>query len=296
MSRLDRVGELTPGGLATMACLMEVAAPKPGNVHRGADFEGTTFYDFQYSAVVLGQTIDHGAQKSLGKLILSSVQANQRWIGQNTNLGIILLLCPLAMTLSRGQLCRESVVGLLETLTAEDSRAVYRAIELASPGGLGKSDQMDVADAAPLDLLQAMKLAEDRDLVARQYARGFQTVFDEVVPRLRSSLASRDLHESIVVTHVQLMAQFPDSLIARKCGDEVAAASQTRAQLAIDQLQDESSFWKQVGELDFWLRADGNRRNPGTTADLIAAGLFVLLAQGELMADLETQPQTENER
>jgi len=28
-----------------------------------------------------------------------------------------------------------------------------------------------------------------------------------------------------------------------------------------------------------WLRADGNRRNPGTSADLVAATLFVALRE-----------------
>jgi triphosphoribosyl-dephospho-CoA synthase len=44
------------------------------------------------------------------------------------------------------------------------------------------------------------------------------------------------------------------------------------------------SFWSAVGELDFWLRSDGHRRNPGTTADLIAASLFAGIHNGIITA------------
>ena len=35
-----------------------------------------------------------------------------------------------------------------------------------------------------------------------------------------------------------------------------------------------------LADFDFWLRSDGHRRNPGTTADLIAAALFAGLRDG----------------
>ena len=37
-----------------------------------------------------------------------------------------------------------------------------------------------------------------------------------------------------------------------------------------------------LADLDFWLRSDGHRRNPGTTADLIAAGLFAALREHQI--------------
>jgi len=36
-----------------------------------------------------------------------------------------------------------------------------------------------------------------------------------------------------------------------------------------------------AAELDQWLRTDGHQRNPGTSADLIAAGLFAAMLAGE---------------
>lgn len=287
MNSVDHVEDFSIGGLATLACLLEVSAPKPGNVHRGADFEDTTFYDFQFSAIALGQMIDRHLDQPTGRLILECVRSNLRCVGKNTNLGMILLLCPLAKSFDSNQpvgkrLSRELTLRTLESLNQEDTRDVYEAIRLVSPGGLGESTKMDIADAAPGCLLAAMQESEDRDFVARQYSRNFENVFEEVTTLLLKARELQDLHQAIVVAHTQLMAKFPDSLIARKCGEETARHGQLLAQKCVDQIGEGAGYWEAVSELDFWLRSDGNRRNPGTTADLIAAGLFVLLANGEI--------------
>jgi triphosphoribosyl-dephospho-CoA synthase len=81
------------------------------------------------------------------------------------------------------------------------------------------------------------------------------------------------------------MSAFPDSLIARKCGAETAEHSAAWAGRVLDSGRPESeAYQEQLADLDFWLRTDGHRRNPGTTADLIAAGLFVALRDGLLLA------------
>ena len=205
-----------------------------------------------------------------------------------------LLLVPLAKSASEttpGELNRASVINLLAELDADDCRLVYEAIKLAAPGGLGKVPDQDVEELAPTDLIAAMKLAADRDLIARQYANGFEQVFIDVVAFLLEGFSRfDDLNQAIVFAHVRLMSTFPDSLIARKNGLEIARHSQFLASKCIDAVdQGQPQFWSQVGDLDFWLRSDGHRRNPGTTADMIAAGLFVAIfnEQITLRADKE---------
>ena len=90
------IGRLSIGKCATLACLWEVTAPKPGNVYRGADFEDLTFADFLTSAVVVGPIVDQCPQLGVGRTVLSAVQATRRTVGTNTNLGTLLLLAPLA--------------------------------------------------------------------------------------------------------------------------------------------------------------------------------------------------------
>ncbi len=283
---------MTPGGIATLACLLEVSAPKPGNVHRGADFEDSTLNDFLSSAVALGQAIDRSASKGVGETVLAAVEATQALVGSNTNLGMILLLVPLSkVNLGGEELTSRSVSKLLAETTESDTKFIYDAIRLAQPGGLGVVDQMDVNDAVedpPGSLLQAMELAADRDMIARQFVSGFAQAFEVAKTLNQSRLRFSRLSDAIVLTHVMMIARFGDSLIERKCGKQVSADTRVRAQRVLELLPQTGDdlayerFWNAVGDFDFWLRSDGHRRNPGTTADLISAGLFVALASGEI--------------
>ncbi len=268
------------GQCATLACLWEVAAPKPGNVHRGADFDNLTLEDFLAGAVAIGPAMNAAVDRPLGRTVLEAVEAMRRAVGTNTNLGTVLLLAPLAKV-PDGEALREGVVDVLRSLTPDDARDVYAAIRLAQAGGLGRVDHYDLAGPPPVDLLAAMRSAADRDTVARQYAENFAQVFRCVVPWLREGIeAGRRLPDAIVYLHVRLLAALPDSLIARKCGPQTAAESAARAAAVLESGQPgEEDYDRALADLDFWLRSDGHRRNPGTTADLVAAGLFVGLRQ-----------------
>jgi triphosphoribosyl-dephospho-CoA synthase len=141
---------------------------------------------------------------------------------------------------------------------------------------------MDVADAAPQSLLAAMELASPRDLVARQYVTGFSLVLNRVAPWLaEGAQCGWNLTDTIIYTAIRVQASFPDSLITRKCGEET---SRKANQIAKRVLQaggpGDSGYLAALADFDFWLRSDGHRRNPGTTADLIAAGLFAGLREG----------------
>lgn len=261
-----------------LACLLEVTAPKPGNVHRGADFDDLTFADFLVSGVTIGPILGRGAEIGVGNAILQAVQATREAIGTNSNLGMVLLLAPLA-AVPVEQALREGVRTRLQQLNGDDASAIWQAIQVAKPGGLGRAEQHDVAGPPPGSILDAMRLAADRDLVAAQYANGFAHVFDYVVPWLceeRQRVGS--LMDAIVRIQVRMLAQFPDTLIARKAGMEVAAQATLLAQQVLDAAAaDEQAYHETLADFDFWLRSAGRLRNPGTTADLIAAGLFVAL-------------------
>jgi triphosphoribosyl-dephospho-CoA synthase len=269
------------GQCATLACLLEVAAPKPGNVHRGADFEDLTLEDYLTSAVAIAPAMDEAIDRPLGATVLAAVEATRRAVGRNTNLGTVLLLAPLAKA-PRSVPLERGVAAVLASCGPEDARDVYAAIRLAAPGGLGKVDQYDVAGPPPDDLLMAMRAAAGRDMVARQYAEGFRQVLGVAAPWLRDATAqTRTLAEAIVHTFVRLLAEYPDSLIARKCGLATAEEAAARAARVLAAgSPGEDAYGRALADLDFWLRGDGHRRNPGTTADLIAAALFVGLRNG----------------
>ena len=273
---------LTTGACATLACIWEATAPKPGNVYRGADFEDLSYADFLTSAAVIGPIVDQVAEAVVGPCVLAGVEATRAAVATNSNLGVLLLIAPLA-AVPREQPLREGITPVLECLTSEDTRHVYAAIRAARPGGLGKVDHADVnAEPPEAGLKEVMALAADRDLVARQYVDDFAEVF-WTADRIAAAAQGKPLGEAIVDGYIDLLAEHPDSLIARKCGMEVArAASAGAASVLRSRQHGDDSYRAALAEFDFWLRADGHRRNPGTSADIIAAALFVLLREGRI--------------
>jgi len=275
---------LSIGQCATLACLLEATAPKVGNVHRGADFDDLSFTDFAVSAALIAPAIEAAEKTGVGRAVLDAIDATRQIVATNTNLGMVLLIAPLAAVPRDQRLTITSVHAVLQSLTADDARLVYEAIRLARPGGLGKVQTMDVADQPPASLLEAMAAAADRDLVAKQYATDFALVLHELLPAL---IAGRgrgwSLTDAIVHTHLSAIARHGDSLIARKCGlQESQRACALAAQVLEAGQPGDEAYFAALADYDFWLRADGHRRNPGTTADLIAAALFAALRDGLL--------------
>jgi len=268
---------------ATLACLYESTAAKPGNVHPAASFSDATYADFVKSALVVGPILAQAQSRGVGQTILDSVIATRLAVGTNTNLGTLLLVAPLAAVPAEHAL-RAAIAHLLQRLTVEDTRLVYEAIRSSGAGGLGRADQADVfADTRPsLSLVEAMRLAADRDLVARQYVNGFAEVF-QIASWIEEGCRHWPLSVSIVHSQVRQLAAHADSLILRKCGPAIAEqASQLAEEVLRSGAPPDSSYQQALARLDDWLREDGHRRNPGTTADLISAGLFVLLRECRL--------------
>jgi triphosphoribosyl-dephospho-CoA synthase len=278
------------GQLATLACVAEVLAPKAGNVHPGAAFDDVTCDDFIRSAKAIGPVMDRVPEIGVGAAVLEAVRATRAVISSNTNLGMILLLAPLC-AVPREQPLTEGIARVLDSLSLADAARVYEAIALAKPGGLGSAERGDVTHADVLPLREAMRLASDRDAVARQYASEFHDVLVRITPALQSAIARGvTLERAIVHAHLLVMANEPDSLIRRKCGEAVAIESAQRAKIVLDaNWPDTDASLRAFSEFDTWLRADGHRRNPGTSADLICAALFAGFREGLLMEDERTK-------
>lgn len=263
------------------ACEWEVRARKPGNVHPGANFTGTTVQHFLDSAAAIRGPLTSGL--AVGPAILAAVEATRAAVGQNTNLGIVLLLAPLAAVPMNVPL-RTGVRDLLNGLTVADAGAAFRAIRLAAPGGLGDVPDQDVNAAPTVTLLEAMSLAADRDRIASQYSTGFADVFDFGVPKLVEGFERFGSAEAAIIhSHLAWLAAFPDSLIARKKGGMVAMEVRMRAAsvMSLGGIATPNGRAAAIA-FDDYLRSDGNKLNPGTTADLIAASLFVALRNGML--------------
>lgn len=273
---------------AQLACLLEVNVSKPGNVSRNHDFADCRFEDFLASVVAIGPAFRESARSSVGEIILGAVKATRGLVGTNTNLGLAIVLAPLAKAAAAGHPggLRPAVAEVLAGLTEEDARTCYEAIRTAAPAGMGKAGRGDVyAGNAGLTLLEAMELARGRDALAREYVTGFQVTFEIGAPTLRKLWESGcRFSDCILQAFLTILAQTPDSLIARKNGP---AAAERVSGLAREVLEEGGVFSKkgldEVKKLDVALRDGRHLLNPGTTADLTAAALFAFLVEGRML-------------
>ena len=276
---------------AQIASLLEVNAYKPGNVTRLQNFQDCSFEDFLVSAVAIGPAFREATQAPVGMTILRAVRDTHRLVGTNTNLGMTLLLAPLAKAAGMGHPggLRAAAMEVLEALTVDDARMAYEAIRLAGPAGLGKVERCDVNDETiDITLRDAMKLAQDRDAVAREYVTGFEFTFELGYATLHQLWQQGcGFSQAILQTFLTILAHVPDSLIARKNG---LAVAEHVSDLAKGVLEGGGIFTdrgrRDLQELDHTLRDQQHRMNPGTTADLMAATLFVLLTEGGALGHL----------
>ena len=271
------------------ACLLELEAIKPGNVGHHADGHGMTVKQFQKSAIASSAPLFE-ASGGVGDRILCAIQATRKAVGDNTNLGIILLVAPIAEALCEhgySANLKAHVSTQLQSLTLTDAKHAYKAIQLALPGGMGQVEQEDVSNEPSVTLLEAMQMSADRDQIAEQYSTGYKGIFEHNLPIYREFLDKwGSLEWATTAVFLSQWLRQPDSLIIRKKGllkareinDMIAPlASQVLAS------KDPMEYKPSLLSLDSELKKIGI--NPGTTADLTVATLFVAMLESASVRD-----------
>jgi triphosphoribosyl-dephospho-CoA synthase len=257
------------------ACVAELDAPKPGNVHVFAPGHRMTAEEFVRSAVAAAGPLSARAAR-VGVRILGAVEATLAAVGANTNLGIILLCAPLAAAAEvANEDLRAALSQILRGLDRDDADLAFRAIVRAAPAGLGHSARYDVFEPATTSLLQAMIEASDRDCVARQYATNFADVFDLGLSNLDAMWDEADPKWATLTTYLGFLSTFPDSHIVRKFGIQCACEVKRKASMLHASLrtsEDAAQLLPDILSWDAALKVDGI--NPGTSADLTVTTLF----------------------
>jgi triphosphoribosyl-dephospho-CoA synthase len=264
------------------ACRLEVRTLKPGNVHIFADGHRMTVADFDHSATASAPFIADPAL-SVGGRILKAVEATFAAVATNTNLGIVLLCAPLAAAAEHGiesTSFADSLHAVLAALDHNDARAVYKAIAMANPAGLG-SEAGDVRDEPPADwtLLDAMRAAAPRDMIADEYATGFATILANARTFTEDVASGAAPEDALAMLFLRRLSERPDTHIIRKHGPALAhrvmaRAAETRAALELKSASEiakpESRF--RLLQLDAELKSLD--ANPGSLADLMCASVF----------------------
>ena len=288
-----------PGSLgwrAAAASLLESAAFKPGNVHPAAGFDDLQHDDFMAAALAIARPFNtlqqpdshRGEPQPLGRVILAAVTAAATATRSNANLGIVLAMAPLA---AAALPLEEHLPQVLASLDSSDAETIWRAIAIAQPGGLGRVAEHDLAGPPPENILEAMRLARERDAIARLWSDDYAPLFSRdarepgMVMLLEDALsAGLPAAAAIQRAFLDHLALHTDSLIRRRHGEAVAAEVSLEAAAIRQRPPQEQPA--AIGRFDARLRAGSLHKgrlrpiNPGTTADLVAAALFVLLRGG----------------
>ena len=297
-----------------LASLLEVSAyPKPGNVHRLYDMPGTRYEHFLAGGVAIEPYLREAARRGfeasrgmrgwdeleIGKLIREAVEETLRWQrGGNVNLGILLLFAPIAAAagsifeadkVEAGKL-RSALRRVLRGTTPRDAVEVYEAIGRAmGPETLGEAEELSVLDEDSRrrileegwSLLKVFKLCSEYDSICYEWVTNFQLTFEVGYPTLRRNLEEVDLNDAIVETYLILLAHRPDSLIRRKCGLERAVEVSEMARGVLEAGGVRTLEGRRLlEEMDSKLRRSGGALNPGTTADLTASSIYIMLLEG----------------
>lgn len=261
------------------ACDLELQAFKPGNVSVYADGHDMTVADFQVSARVSSEPITNPAY-SLGQKIYYAVKETRKEVHCNTNLGILLLAGPLMQAIEKYQQnisLRDNLAIILQQTTVEDAAWVFKAITLAAPGGLGKSERQDANNIPNITLTETMKIASGKDRIALQYISNYQDIFEKMVLMYNLALEQWvDQKWAVAVIYADFLSQFFDSHIVRKYGNRFAGFVSAKMR-AVTELMAVGNH-ANIMDMLFVVDADFKSRgiNPGTTADLTVATLLTV--------------------
>lgn len=276
--------------IAQIASALEVSGyPKPGNVHRTRDYDDMLFEDFIISGIVIGDAIREACtdvdveNPKLGKYILQAVAETDRWINNNTNLGIVMMITPIAVAAAISDSfddIRENVKIVMGNTSVDDACDLYDAINIADAGGMGNQDEYDVAsDSAKQELrdnnqtmYDVLKISAPWDMLAREMTSDMPAVFEIGYPTYHELKQEKTQNEACILTFLTILSQVPDTLISRKYGSDEALKVSMMVRDLLN-LKDEPDFAERLKEFDDFLF--NNKLNPGTTADLTAASIFV---------------------
>lgn len=276
---------LTPGRAATLALLLEATSdPTPGNVDRGHDHGDTALHQFVGSAVAVGPALAPAAEGApLGATVEEAAAASGRHRGGNTHFGAILLLAPLVAGAGAGDPV-DGAEGAVEATTVEDAERFYAAfdhVEVALPP-IAETDVDPALDARDpraaraavrdrgLTLADLMAAGAEDDGIAREWTEGFPATADAAdrLERHHDPAAVDGVEQAVVATHLALLADRPDGHVATVHGRDVAEQVRDRAAAVRDDDGDLAAFDAELVERGI---------NPGTTADIVAGGLYLAL-------------------
>ncbi|MHA3964548.1 MAG: triphosphoribosyl-dephospho-CoA synthase [Candidatus Thorarchaeota archaeon SMTZ1-45] len=249
----------------------------------------------------------------IGELIhLSALDTFTGINKRNTILGTILLYIPLVVATSSvitvdgnfsTKEAQKWLSQIIENTSVEDCLNLYEAFHLArttnprvesSASWTETHSRYDIDNPKVMDnivedgltLYELFKLSADVDEISSEWANNFSLILNQVFPYLDKIADNlENLEEGIVQTFVWLLSLRPDGLIAKKAGKKQAEIVRRLAERTMKAWNQDTGSLELMKKLDDELRKEGNLLNPGTTADLVSAGIFCKLVTLDFSKD-----------
>jgi triphosphoribosyl-dephospho-CoA synthase len=297
-----------------LGVLLEASVHKPGNISVVTDFENTRYEHFLASSVAATPHFEYAARRGIaisrgeantaeagvGRIIRNCVVDIDTWQnGGNTLLGAVILLSPMAIAAGMTDLngtrfdiakVRENLKIVAESSTPQDAVDVYEAIAIAKPSGLGKAPNLDVNDPKSasrilkegVTLLEVFKIAQQYDRICSEWVNNYHITFSLAYPHLSERVENgEELRIAVLHTFLKVLTEYPDTFIARKAGLQKAQEVSGRAGVVLELGGLKTVAGRRsLSRFDQDLREASNLLNPGTTADIVAAGLSLLILSG----------------
>lgn len=295
-----------------LGLLLEVSAKKPGNVTSLSGFESTRYEHFLSSTVACFPSFELAAFRGnlilegklsieklgIGKIIKDCIFDISAWQkGGNTLLGAVLLCVPIAAaagmtnfeeTIDLVQL-RLNLKKIVESTTSIDAVHLYETINKVNPGGLNDAPDLDLNSPESkkrliqedISLYEVFQIASSYDSICFEWVNNYPITMDVAYPFLLHQFQSQDLNKAIVHTFLKVLSLYPDTLISRKLGKKISKEISSEAnQILVLGGLDTKAGQIELVRFDKKLRTNGNKLNPGTTADLVAATLGLSVLSG----------------
>lgn len=296
---------------AQLAILLEISgSPKPGCVHRTADFKETKYEHFLASTAAVGPVFKKQAELGfkagsgsislnelkIGAHIKEGVYETIRWqTGGNTNLGTLLLFMPLIAAAGKSlgeekefesKKLRDNLRMVIHSTTVQDALDFIDAIKLAAPGGLSKIQYLDVyEDSTKSEILKMnttlyvlMAISAPYDRISEEWITDLRITFEVGCPTfIKAYKETKNINTATIETFLTILANYPDTLIARKVGREKAMEVSNEAKKILRTGVLSKEGFQKLQDFDKSLRTQNNKLNPGTTADLTASSLLVAI-------------------
>lgn len=287
--------------ITQIASVLEVSGhPKPGNVHRTHDFDDMVFEDFLISGIAIGNTMKKAAKLGskyqdklpeikLGELIKQAVIETNRWVENNTNLGIIMLLTPIAAAaggVREFNGLRDKTRQIMLSTTPEDAVNLYDAINIADAGGMGEREDLDVGSNEAkqelidkqINMFQVLDISASWDSLAYELTHNYPVSFEEGYSTYKGLRKSYPINYATVQTFLTILSENPDTLISRKYDNSVSERVSADAKIILDR----GGILTREGRsllIKFDQDLMSHKYNPGTTADLTASSLMIALLE-----------------